>query len=98
MDQLRAIRYFSKVAETGSFTKAASAFAVQPSSLSRRVADLEKHLGATLLKRSTRVVKLTEVAPKCFSRSATLRDRDEGGTAKALAALVKLPVSATLLK
>lgn len=61
MDQLRAIRYFSKVAETGSFTKAASAFAVPPSSLSRRVADLEKSLGATLLKRSTRVVKLTEV-------------------------------------
>ena len=61
MDQLRAIRYFSKVAETGSFTKAASIFAVPPSSLSRRVADLEKNLGATLLKRSTRVVKLTEV-------------------------------------
>ena len=61
MDQLRAIRYFSKVAETGSFTKAASAFSVPPSSLSRRVADLERHVGATLLKRSTRVVKLTEV-------------------------------------
>ena len=61
MDQLRAIRYFSKVAETGSFTKAASIFALPPSSLSRRVSDLEKSLGATLLKRSTRVVKLTEV-------------------------------------
>ena len=61
VDELRAIRYFGKVAETGSFTKAASVFAVPPSSLSRRVADLEKHLGATLLKRSTRVVKLTEV-------------------------------------
>jgi len=34
---------------------------VPPSSLSRRVADLEKSLGATLLKRSTRIVKLTEV-------------------------------------
>lgn len=61
MDQLRAIRYFSKVAETGSFTKASGYFGVPPSSLSRRVADLEKSLGATLLKRSTRVVKLTEV-------------------------------------
>ncbi|TLU66198.1 LysR family transcriptional regulator [Thalassotalea litorea] len=61
MDQLRALRYFIKVAETGSFTKAASMFSVPPSSLSRRVADLEKSLGATLLKRSTRVVKLTEV-------------------------------------
>lgn len=61
MDQLRAIRYFSKVVETGSFTKAAKAFNVPPSSLSRRVSDLEKSLGATLLKRSTRMVKLTEV-------------------------------------
>ena len=61
MDQLRAMRYFSKVVEMGSFTKAASVFNVPPSSLSRRVADLEKSLGATLLKRSTRIVKLTEV-------------------------------------
>jgi len=55
------MRYFSKVVEMGSFTKAAQAFNVPPSSLSRRVADLEKSLGATLLKRSTRIVKLTEV-------------------------------------
>jgi len=55
------MRYFSKVVETSSFTKAARAFNVPPSSLSRRVADLEKSLGATLLKRSTRMVKLTEV-------------------------------------
>lgn len=61
MDQLRAIRYFSKVVETGSFTKAAKVFGVPSSSLSRRVSDLEKSLGATLLKRSTRIVKLTEV-------------------------------------
>ncbi|MHA2938997.1 LysR family transcriptional regulator [Vibrio sp. RC27] len=61
MDELRAIRYFSKVVETGSFTKAAKTFNVPPSSLSRRVADLEKKLGTTLLKRSTRIVKLTEV-------------------------------------
>lgn len=61
MDQLRALRYFSKVVETGSFTRAAEAFSVPPSSLSRRVADLEKSLGANLLKRSTRVVQVTEI-------------------------------------
>ncbi len=68
MDQLRALRYFSKVAETGSFTKAAKAFDVPPSSLSRRVADLEKSLGATLLKRSTRVVKLTEIGQTYYKQ------------------------------
>jgi DNA-binding transcriptional LysR family regulator len=66
VDQFRALRYFSKVAETGSFTKAAGIFGVPPSSLSRRVADLENSLGATLLKRSTRDVKLTEVGQRYY--------------------------------
>jgi len=61
MDQLRALRYFSKVVETGSFTKAAKKFSVPASSLSRRIADLEKSLGANLLKRTTRVVQVTEI-------------------------------------
>jgi DNA-binding transcriptional LysR family regulator len=66
MDELRALRYFSKVVETGSFTKAAISFSVPPSSLSRRVADLEKSLGATLLKRSTRVVRVTEIGQSYY--------------------------------
>jgi DNA-binding transcriptional LysR family regulator len=68
VDELRALRYFSKVVETGSFTKAASFFSVPPSSLSRRVADLEKSLGATLLKRSTRVVKVTEIGQSYYEQ------------------------------
>lgn len=66
MDELRALRYFSKVVETGSFTKAANSFSVPPSSLSRRVADLEKTLGATLLKRSTRAVQVTEIGQSYY--------------------------------
>jgi DNA-binding transcriptional LysR family regulator len=68
MDQFRALKYFSKVAETGSFTKAAAIFGVPPSSLSRRVADLENSLGATLLKRTTRNVKLTEVGQRYYTQ------------------------------
>jgi DNA-binding transcriptional LysR family regulator len=68
MDQLKALRYFSKVVETGSFTRAAEAFSVPPSSLSRRIADLEKSLGANLLKRSTRVVKVTEIGQVYFKQ------------------------------
>lgn len=66
MDQLRAIKYFVKVAETSSFSRAAEHFQVPPSSLSRRVADLEAHLGATLLTRSTRVVRLTEIGQRYY--------------------------------
>ncbi|MBT5104621.1 MAG: LysR family transcriptional regulator [Porticoccaceae bacterium] len=68
MDQLKALRYFSKVVETGSFTRAAEAFSVPPSSLSRRIADLEKTLGANLLKRSTRVVQVTEIGQLYFKQ------------------------------
>jgi DNA-binding transcriptional LysR family regulator len=68
VDQLRAIRYFVKVAETGSFSRASEHFGVPPSSLSRRVADLEAHLGTSLLKRSTRVVKLTEIGQNYYAQ------------------------------
>lgn len=68
MDQLRALRYFVAVVETGSFTRAAVRYGVPPSSLSRRVADLEASLGATLLKRTTRVVRLTEVGRSYYQQ------------------------------
>ena len=61
MDQLRAIEYFIKVAELGSFTAAVRAVGVPASSVSRRVQDLEAHLGTTLLNRTTRSVSLTEL-------------------------------------
>ncbi|GAA6150773.1 LysR family transcriptional regulator [Pseudoteredinibacter isoporae] len=68
MDQLKALRYFIKVAETGSFTLASTHFSVPPSSLSRRIADLEKHLGADLLIRTTRTVKLTEIGAEYYQQ------------------------------
>ena len=68
MDKLRALKYFISVAETGSFTRSAEFFTVPPSSLSRRIADLEKDLGATLFKRSTRVVKLTEIGQSYYQQ------------------------------
>ena len=61
MDRLRAIEYFLKVAELGSFTAAGRAFGVPASSISRRVQDLEAALGITLLHRTTRSVSLTEL-------------------------------------
>lgn len=61
MDRLRAIRYFLKVAELGSFTAAAKVLGVPASSLSRRIQDLESELGTSLLHRTTRSVSLTEL-------------------------------------
>lgn len=61
MDRLRAIDYFMKVADLGSFTAAAKALGVPASSVSRRIQDLEAALGVTLLNRTTRRVSLTEL-------------------------------------
>ena len=72
MDQLKALKYFVKVVEFGNFTKAASFFNVPASSVSRRVADLENSLGATLLKRSTRVMQLTEIGEEYYQQVCDL--------------------------
>jgi len=54
------LRLFAKVAELQSFTKASQELRVQSSYLSRRIAQLESHLGIRLLQRTTRRVALTD--------------------------------------
>jgi LysR family hca operon transcriptional activator len=58
--ELRHLRYFVAVAETGSLTEAAERrlYTSQPS-LSRQIRDLESHVGVQLLSRSVRGVELT---------------------------------------
>jgi DNA-binding transcriptional LysR family regulator len=58
--ELRHLRYFAAVAETLSFTQAAADCGVAQSALSQQIARLEKDVGATLLIRSSRQVRLTE--------------------------------------
>ena len=59
MDQLVAMRVFSRVAERGSFGQAADELEISRPAASAHVAALEKHLGARLLNRTTRRVSLT---------------------------------------
>ena len=61
MDQLRALRYFSKLAQTLSFSETADYFRVPSSSVSRRIKDLEENLGIELFLRTTRSVSLTDL-------------------------------------
>ncbi len=58
--QLLSLRLFAGVAHAGSFTAAARAFELPPSSVSRRIASLEHALGQRLLYRHSRAVRLTE--------------------------------------
>jgi len=55
---------FSRVADTGSFTAAALRLGWPKSSVSHRVARLERTLGARLIERSTRRLRLTDVGAR----------------------------------
>lgn len=54
MDRLQSMRVFIKVAELGSFCKAAIALEMGNSVVTRHIAELERSLGARLLNRTTR--------------------------------------------
>ena len=61
MDLVQAMRIFSRVAETGNFTKAAEQLDLSVVAVTRSIAGLEKHLNVRLLNRTTRRVALTDI-------------------------------------
>ena len=68
MDQLRAMRVFSRVIDSGGFAKAAVAMDIAPAVATRLVAELEEHLGARLINRTTRRLALTDVGEDYLER------------------------------
>jgi DNA-binding transcriptional LysR family regulator len=61
MDKLGAMQTFIRVVELGSFSKAATDLGVGQPSVTKQIAQLEKHLGSRLLHRTTQGVSVTEV-------------------------------------
>ncbi|MDD3445355.1 MAG: LysR family transcriptional regulator, partial [Zavarzinia sp.] len=59
MDRIDALRIFARVAECGSFTRAADQLGLPRSTVSTVVQALEARVGARLLHRTTRRVSLT---------------------------------------
>jgi DNA-binding transcriptional LysR family regulator len=59
--ELRQLEYFVAVAEVANFTRAAERVHISQSGISAQVRQLERELGQTLLDRSGRTVRLTEV-------------------------------------
>ncbi|RAU20892.1 LysR family transcriptional regulator [Paramagnetospirillum kuznetsovii] len=66
---LKQLEYFVRVAELGSFSKAAMIINIAQPALSRQVRLLETDLNATLLTRTGRGVVLTEVGQRLFDHS-----------------------------
>lgn len=78
MDSLRAMRVFARVVDEGSFAGAARALDLAPAVVTRLVAELEEHLGARLMNRTTRRTALTEVGENYLERvRRILADVDE---------------------
>ena len=83
MDQLKAMRVFARVNDEGGFAAAARSLDLAPAVVTRLIADLETHLGARLLNRTTRRIALTEIGEAFLER--TRRILAEVDEAEALA-------------
>lgn len=72
MDQLKAMRTFVRVIDEGSFVGAARALDAAPAGVTRAVAELERHLGARLLTRTTRRIALTDIGRRYLERTRAI--------------------------
>ncbi len=102
LDTLGALSLFAKAVETGSFSEAGRQSGLAPSSVSRRIVELEGWVGAALFHRTTRKLNLTEVGRSFYERTkGILLDLEE---AKVMAAqledhpsgLIRLTIPASM--
>lgn len=66
MDRLLSLEVFVTVVEIGSFSAAANVFNITPAMVSRHITNLESQLGGTLLARTTRSMRLTELGENYY--------------------------------
>ena len=72
MDKLRAIQYFNRAVEHGSFSAAARSLSVTTPAVTQMVDALERSLGVSLLHRSTRGLSLTAEGERYYKTSSRL--------------------------
>ncbi|MDM0066567.1 LysR substrate-binding domain-containing protein [Variovorax sp. J31P207] len=78
MDQLLALRVFVRIAESGTFSKAADSMNIPRPTVTKLVQDLERHLATKLLHRTTRRVSVTPEGAAYYERATRLiGDLDE---------------------
>lgn len=100
MDRLLSMEVFVATVESGSFTAAAHAFRITPAMVSKHISALESRLGATLLARTTRTQKLTEIGEKYYENCKRILgqivDAEAGAEAMGSNPKGQLRVSASL--
>jgi DNA-binding transcriptional LysR family regulator len=86
VDRLHSMRVFSRVIEEGSFAGAARQLNLSAAVVTRLVADLEEHLGARLINRTTRRLALTDTGELYLERVRQILTEVEEAEALASAA------------
>ena len=82
MDRLHSMRVFQSVIDEGSFAASARALDLSPAVVTRLISDLETHLGARLISRTTRRIALTDTGEAYLERvRPILHEIDEAETA-----------------
>jgi DNA-binding transcriptional LysR family regulator len=74
MDTLEGMRVFARVVEAGNFTRAAAQLGLSKALVSKYVGQLENKLGASLLQRTTRRVRPTEIGSAYYERCLKILD------------------------
>lgn len=74
MDRFDAMRMFVRVVQSGSFSAVAREAGVGQPSVSKQIAQLEAHLGAQLLRRTSRSMTLTEAGQTFYEAAVRLVD------------------------
>ncbi|MCW2485425.1 LysR family transcriptional regulator [Candidatus Symbiopectobacterium sp. NZEC127] len=104
MDRLQAMETFVRVIEAGSFRQAADTLNVLPSTVTRNIKELESHLGARLLNRTTRALSATDAGLRFYdSCKAILRELEEAEAlasqrAEALRGTIKIGTTSSLAR
>jgi DNA-binding transcriptional LysR family regulator len=86
MDRLNAMRVFARVIDEGGFAAAARRLNLSPAVVTRQVADLEEHLGARLMNRTTRRIALTDTGEAYLERVRQILSEVDEAEALATAA------------
>lgn len=81
MDLLSAMRSFVRVAETGSFSAVSRETGISQPTVSRQIAELERHFGARVLRRTTRSLSLTEDGRSLLTHARDMIDALEAAEA-----------------
>ncbi|MES2910249.1 MAG: LysR family transcriptional regulator, partial [Pseudomonadota bacterium] len=88
-ETLRGMVVFVEVARLKGFSRAAAALDMPVSTVSRRVAALEREIGLRLLKRSTKKVELTEEGEAYFLRCQRIIEEAESAHEELLGTRLK---------